>query len=205
MKFGVRTAEPLSAAKKVLLALQPGDELTATSVGGDFVLSRDPQPPGAAGRCGHRHHAVPVARLPPARLQERDAVLVLLARSADDVAYADELRASGVRVLVRTADGSAPPSGLDAAPAGNSRLDAAGAEGPRPGHRGPRGVRLRLARQRGVAAPRGAPGRGTARPRGLLLGLLMGWPRVPGQAARHGQGLAGLEPAPIFLCGAPSC
>ena len=45
MKFGVGTAEPVSAAKQVLLGLQPGDELTATSVGGDFVLSRDPNRP----------------------------------------------------------------------------------------------------------------------------------------------------------------
>ena len=43
--FGVRTSEPLSAAKKVLLALKPGDHVAATSVGGDFVLPRDPRTP----------------------------------------------------------------------------------------------------------------------------------------------------------------
>ncbi len=125
MKFGVRTAEPLSAAKKVLLGLQPGDELTATSVGGDFVLSRDPNRPVLLVAAGIGITPF-LSHVASGALEERDAVMVLLARSADDVAYADELRASGVRVLVRTADGSEPPQGLDAAPAGNSRLDAAG-------------------------------------------------------------------------------
>ena len=125
VKFGVRTAEPLSAAKKVLLGLQPGDELTATSVGGDFVLSRDPNRPVLLVAAGIGITPF-LSHVASGALEERDAVMVLLARSADDVAYADELRASGVRVLVRTADGSEPPQGLDAAPAGNSRLDAAG-------------------------------------------------------------------------------
>ena len=40
LTFGVGTAEPVSAAKRALLALQPGDPVTATAVGGDFVLPR---------------------------------------------------------------------------------------------------------------------------------------------------------------------
>jgi NAD(P)H-flavin reductase len=50
-------------------------------------------------------------------------VLVLLARSADEVAYAEELQAAGIRVLVRVADGSVPPPGLAAASWEGRRMD----------------------------------------------------------------------------------
>ncbi|WP_258802590.1 ferredoxin--NADP reductase [Pseudarthrobacter sp. NS4] len=122
LKFGVRTAEPLSAAKKALLALKPGDELTATSVGGDFVLPRDPQKPVLLIAAGIGITPF-LSHLSSGGLRERDAVLLLLARSADEVAYADELRTSGIRVLVRLADGSAPPPDLAAAPGEGSRVD----------------------------------------------------------------------------------
>lgn len=107
--FGVRTAEPLSAAKKVLLALKPGDEVTATFVGGDFVLPRDPRTPvlliaagiGITPFLGH---------LASGAAQNRDVVLLLLARNSAEIAYATELQASGARILARLADGSVPPS-----------------------------------------------------------------------------------------------
>ncbi len=41
MTFGVGTAEPVSAAKRVLLALEPGQCVHGTAVGGDFVLPPD--------------------------------------------------------------------------------------------------------------------------------------------------------------------
>jgi ferredoxin-NADP reductase len=44
-------------------------------------------------------------------------VLLLLARNAEEIAYADELRASGARIIARLADGSVPPSFF--MPAGN--------------------------------------------------------------------------------------
>ncbi|ELT42739.1 ferredoxin--NADP reductase [Arthrobacter nitrophenolicus] len=122
VKFGVRTAEPLSAAKRVLLALKPGDELTATSVGGDFVLPRDPRKPVLLIAAGIGITPF-LSHLGSGGLRERDAVLLLLARSADEIAYADELRAAGIRVLVRLADGSNPPVDFGAVPAGASRLD----------------------------------------------------------------------------------
>lgn len=130
--FGVRTAQPLSAAKKALLGLQPGDRLTATSVGGDFVPPRDPERPVLLIAAGIGITPF-LSHLASGEVAGRDAVLLLLARSAADVAYAGELRASGVSVLVWTADGSAAPPGLTDARAGagtgagpGDRLDAAG-------------------------------------------------------------------------------
>ena len=122
VKFGVRTAGPLSAAKKVLLDLKPGDEVAATSVGGDFVLPRDPGRPVLLVAAGIGVTPF-LSHVASGALQNRDAILLLLVRSAAEVAYAKELQASGIRVLVRTADGSAPPADLPAVPSGSARLD----------------------------------------------------------------------------------
>ena len=122
VKFGVRTAEPLSAAKKVLLSLNPGDEVTATAVGGDFVLPRDPRKPVLLIAAGIGITPY-LSHLSSGGLRDRDAVLLLLARSAEEVAYAEELQAAGIRVLVRVADGSVPPPGLATASWDGTRVD----------------------------------------------------------------------------------
>lgn len=122
VKFGVRTAEPLSAAKKVLLSLKPGDEVTATSVGGDFVLPRDPRKPVLMMAAGIGITPF-LSHISSGGLRDRDAVLLLLARSADEIAYADELKAAGVRVVARVADGSEPPSHITSFPADGARVD----------------------------------------------------------------------------------
>jgi ferredoxin-NADP reductase len=130
VKFGVRTAEPLSAAKRVLLALEPGDEVKATSVGGDFVLPRNASTPVLLIAAGIGITPY-LAQLESGAAQGRDIVLLLLARNADEIAYAEELRASGARVLARLADGEVPPpfitdagsAGSGGSPGGPSRLD----------------------------------------------------------------------------------
>ncbi len=121
VKFGVRTAEPLSAAKKVLLALQPGDQVSATAVGGDFVLPSDPRAPVLLIAAGIGITPF-LAHLASGAGRERDVVLLLLARNAEEIAYATELEASGARVIARLADGSAPPSFMSDAGA-EGRLD----------------------------------------------------------------------------------
>ncbi|MEO8283293.1 MAG: oxidoreductase [Pseudarthrobacter sp.] len=107
--FGVRTSEPLSAAKKVLLALNPGDHVAATSVGGDFVLPRDPRTPVLLIAAGIGITPY-LAHLTSGAGRDRNVVLLLLARNAEEIAYARELEASGARIVARLADGSIPPS-----------------------------------------------------------------------------------------------
>ncbi|MBT2553767.1 ferredoxin--NADP reductase [Arthrobacter sp. ISL-5] len=112
VKIGVGTAEPVSAAKQKLLALKPGDELTATTVAGDFVLprrSKDPVLLIAAG-IGITPY---LAHLSDGSAPERDVVLLYLARNASELAYAAELKNSGARIIARLADGSTPPDFIE--------------------------------------------------------------------------------------------
>lgn len=131
VKFGVRTAKPLSAAKKVLLALKPGDQVTATSVGGDFVLPRNPRTPVLLIAAGIGITPY-LAHLASGAAKNRDVVLLLLARNAEEIAYKGELHTSGARIIARLADGSIPPSFITNAnheipgsAAASGRLDAA--------------------------------------------------------------------------------
>ena len=107
--FGVRTSEPVSAAKKALLALEPGDQVASTSVGGDFVLPRNPRTPVLLIAAGIGITPY-LAHLASGAARDRDVVLLLLARNAEEIAYTRELEASGARIVARLADGSAPPS-----------------------------------------------------------------------------------------------
>ena len=168
--IGAGTAEPVSSAKRSLLALQPGDELTATTVGGDFVLPRSKAPVLliAAG-IGITPF---LAQLAAGAARDRDAVLLYLARSAAELAYAEQLERSGARILARLADGSAPPPFMQDAGKGcggrgfrrrgTGPAGRGGAEGTRTRHRRPGGVHLRFTGQRPLPpAPRhSAPGRG---------------------------------------------
>ncbi|MBT8161094.1 MULTISPECIES: FAD-dependent oxidoreductase [Arthrobacter] len=119
--FGVGTAEPVSAAKRALLALTPGERVRGTAVGGDFVLPPDAGAPVlliAAG-IGITPFLSQLASLSSVR---RDIVVLYLARSAAELAGSDVLEASGARVIARLADGSAPPEFMH--DAGQARIDA---------------------------------------------------------------------------------
>jgi len=93
--FTLRVPETSSSFKKALLALEPGDRVHGTGVGGDFVWPSDPATPLllVAGGIGItpflsqlRHEGA------------RDAVLVYGASSPDEVPFVEEL--SGVRVVL---------------------------------------------------------------------------------------------------------
>lgn len=95
MSFALRVPEKSSSFKKALLALEPGQRVSGTGVGGDFVWPRDTSAPLllVAGGIGItpflsqlRHEAA------------RDAVLVYGAAAADEVPFTEEL--AGVRVVL---------------------------------------------------------------------------------------------------------
>ncbi|MFJ4207243.1 oxidoreductase [Paenarthrobacter sp. NPDC089675] len=118
--FGVGTAGPLSAAKKALLSLEPGDKVTATSVGGDFLLPRDPGRPVLLIAAGIG--VTPFLSHLASESRPRDIVLLYLAESRDELAACGQLEASGARVIARLADGSTPPAFMH--DAGTGRIDA---------------------------------------------------------------------------------
>ncbi|MFE4198194.1 FAD-dependent oxidoreductase [Paenarthrobacter sp. NPDC056912] len=118
--FGVGTAEPLSTAKKALLALQPGDNISATTVGGDFLLPHDAGKPVLLIAAGIG--ITPFLAHLAADEAARDTVVLYLAKGRDELACAEQLEASGARVIARLADGSTPPDFM--LDAGTSRIDA---------------------------------------------------------------------------------
>lgn len=128
VRFAVRASEPVSAAKGVLLALKSGDTLKATSVGGDFLMPRDAAKPLLLVAAGIGITPF-MSYLRSGELERRDTVLLVLARSANEVPYADELRAAGIRTIIRAGDGPRA-DGFVADPSltgrATARLDAAG-------------------------------------------------------------------------------
>lgn len=122
LTIGVGTAEPRSSAKQSLLALEPGDELTATTVGGDFVLPRSPGAPVLLIAAGIGITPY-LAQVSGGSAGDRDMVLLYLARTAAELAYAEELERTGTRVIARLSDGSAPPVFMQ--DAGTVRIDGA--------------------------------------------------------------------------------
>lgn len=122
LTIGVGTAEPLSSAKRTLLALEPGDELTGTAVGGDFVPPRNTDAPVLLIAAGIGITPY-LAQLGAGSGKDRDVILLYLARNAAELAYAEELERSGARVVARLADGATPPAFMQ--DAGRGRIDSA--------------------------------------------------------------------------------
>lgn len=91
----LRVPEKASSFKRALLALEVGQRVHGTGVGGDFVWPSDPSAPLllVAGGIGITPFLSQLRHEP-----SRDVVLVYGASSADEVAFADELE--GVRVVL---------------------------------------------------------------------------------------------------------
>jgi ferredoxin-NADP reductase len=91
VRFGVRLPERSSTFKRALLELEPGTRVTATSVGGDFVLPRDGSPVLlVAGGIGITPY---ISQLPAGA--GRDIALVYAISTSDDLAYAPMLAKAG--------------------------------------------------------------------------------------------------------------
>ncbi len=98
--IAVRVPEDCSSFKRELAALQPGDEVHATGVSGDFVWSRGAAPVLlVAGGIGVTPFLSQVRHEP-----DRDAVLVYGVPSATAVPYRDELVAAGTQVVLVSPD-----------------------------------------------------------------------------------------------------
>ena len=101
LRFGIRLPEKSSSFKRALLALEPGTRVSATSVGGDFLLPRDAERPlllvaGGIGITPFIGHLEQVA----ASGETRDLTVVYAISSPDDLAYAAQLESAGCRVAV---------------------------------------------------------------------------------------------------------
>lgn len=118
--FGVGTAEPVSAAKRALLALEPGECVRGTAVGGDFLLPPDAGKPVLLIAAGIGITPF-LSQLASVDSERRDIVVLYLAPNAAELAGVDVLEASGARVIARLADGSSPPPFMH--DAGRSRID----------------------------------------------------------------------------------
>lgn len=112
LTVGVRIREESSTFKRALLALEPGSRVHATGVWGDFALPRDPRAKVAFVAAGIGVTPF-IAQLQTLSAQGRaaDAVLVYAVRSADELAYRDEIAATGCRVAVLSPEdpGDLPP------------------------------------------------------------------------------------------------
>ncbi|MDO9395120.1 MAG: oxidoreductase [Herbiconiux sp.] len=114
VSVGIKLAQPSSSFKRALGTLEPGTEVRATGVGGDFLLPADPSVPLllAAGGIGITPFVSQLAHDSGERPGARDVVLVYAVSAADELAYLPELTAAGIRVLITA------PSRPDALPPG---------------------------------------------------------------------------------------
>lgn len=99
--IGMKIPEAASSFKRAITELSPGSRVSASSVGGDFLLPRDTTVPllFVAGGIGITPFVSQLRHLGNIR-EARDIVVVYSVRSADELAYSDEIEASGVTVLV---------------------------------------------------------------------------------------------------------
>ncbi|MGQ3256362.1 MAG: FAD-dependent oxidoreductase, partial [Microbacterium aurantiacum] len=100
-----REGAPRSTFKKALAEVEPGETLAITGVWGDFVLPRRSGAPVLMVAAGIGVTPF-VSQLRHLRLagEERDIVLVYVASDAAELAYRDEIEASGIPVIVFTRD-----------------------------------------------------------------------------------------------------
>jgi len=119
--FAIKTGP--SSFKRALLGLTPGAVVRGTSVGGDFALPADPATPVllVAGGIGITPFSSQLAEA-TARGHERDVVVLYSVSDAAELAYADVLTSSGVRVVLLS---PSAPAGLPGnwSWAGNGRID----------------------------------------------------------------------------------
>jgi ferredoxin-NADP reductase len=110
IRFGLNTAERSSSLKTALLALEPGEIVAGTAVGGDFMLPKEVTRPllfvaGGIGITPFMSHLEQIA----GSSESRDVVVLYSASSSEELAYSQRLKALGHPVLLLA---STPPKPL---------------------------------------------------------------------------------------------
>lgn len=107
--FALRMPEVASSFKRALLELPDGAEVRGTSIGGDFLLPRDPTTPTLliAGGIGITPFLSQLAAERAAG-SGRDSVLVYLVGSPGELAFRDELAGERVLLVCPAAPGPLP-------------------------------------------------------------------------------------------------
>ena len=127
VSVGIKLAQPSSSFKTALATLEPGSRVRATWVGGDFLLPDDASVPLVlvAGGIGVTPFIAQLAGRARGGTRPADVVLVYSVSSADELAYLDELVATGIRVLVSAPTAPAAlPVGWEYLGAGRLSADA---------------------------------------------------------------------------------
>jgi ferredoxin-NADP reductase len=110
IRIGLNTAERSSSFKKALLSLEPGEVITATSVGGDFLLPKDPARRllFVAGGIGVTPFMSHLQQIESAG-EGRDVAVLYSASSPDEFAYTEQLQKLGHPVYLVSPE---PPTPL---------------------------------------------------------------------------------------------
>jgi ferredoxin-NADP reductase/Na+-translocating ferredoxin:NAD+ oxidoreductase RnfD subunit len=100
IRFGIKMFEQPSTFKNTLRDMQPGTTVDATGIGGDFVLPKDTAAPllFVAGGIGITPFISHLRSMQDAN-QAKEVVLIYAASSVEELAYADIIEASGIRVI----------------------------------------------------------------------------------------------------------
>jgi len=113
VRFGLNTAEHSSSFKTALLRLEPGEIVSATSIGGDFVLPKETSQPlllvaGGIGITPFMSHLEHLAETS----ESQDVAVVYAASNPDELAYAPRLAELGIPVHIVSASAPSPlPAG----------------------------------------------------------------------------------------------
>ncbi|MGV8885943.1 MAG: FAD-dependent oxidoreductase [Microbacteriaceae bacterium] len=101
LTIGIKITDRPSSFKTALLQLEPGDPVQATSVGGDFLLPADTAVPLllVAGGIGVTPFASQLSHTASHGL-DRDIVVLYAISAGEELAYREQLVASGARVIV---------------------------------------------------------------------------------------------------------
>ncbi|HVY68127.1 MAG TPA: RnfABCDGE type electron transport complex subunit D [Patescibacteria group bacterium] len=116
IRLGVKFYEPASSFKRALLALQPGQTITAGQLAGDFVLPKDANEPCVliAGGIGITPFRSMLEYLLDRR-QKRPLTIIFANRTAEEIVYRDILdraqKELGAKIFYTLTDSSRLPAG----------------------------------------------------------------------------------------------